>query len=73
MEKAIYVWVESCTMSLVCLAKYKINGSWFCSIKDETSLFYYKKNGTMNFLLIYVDDIIVARSSKKATQDLFKN
>jgi hypothetical protein len=37
--------------------------------KDDTSLFYYNKGGVMIFVLVYVDDIIVASSSVDATKD----
>jgi hypothetical protein len=37
----------------------------FVASKADTSLFIYNKNGTVMCLLIYVDDIIVARSSSK--------
>jgi len=42
----------------------------FTPSKGDTSLFYYNKNGYVMFVLIYVDDIIVASSSEKATNAL---
>jgi hypothetical protein len=36
--------------------------------KGDTSLFIYKKGGITIFLLIYVDDIIVASSSNQAVE-----
>jgi histone deacetylase 1/2 len=41
--------------------------------KDDTSLFYYNKGGVMIFVLVYVDDIIVASSSVDATKVLLKD
>jgi len=42
----------------------------FVPSKADTSLFYYNKNGHNIFVLVYVDDIIVASSSSQATDAL---
>jgi hypothetical protein len=42
----------------------------FTASKADTSLFYFKKDGITMFVLVYVDDIIVASSSSKATEGL---
>ncbi|XP_073351811.1 uncharacterized protein [Aegilops tauschii subsp. strangulata] len=42
----------------------------FVPSKEDTSLFIYNKENTMIFVLIYVDDIIVASSSQNATNAL---
>ena len=42
----------------------------FIASKADTSLFIYNKANTVIFLLIYVDDIVVASSSQKATDAL---
>jgi histone deacetylase 1/2 len=39
----------------------------FTPSKGDTSLFYYNKGGHIMFVLVYVDDIIVASSSRDAT------
>jgi histone deacetylase 1/2 len=39
----------------------------------DTSLFYFNKDGVMVYVLVYVDDIIVASSSEVATKALLKN
>jgi histone deacetylase 1/2 len=43
------------------------------TIKGDTSLFYYNKGGHILFVLVYVDDIIVASSSEEATNALLKD
>jgi hypothetical protein len=45
----------------------------FSPSKDDISLFYYKKGSITIFLLIYVDDIIVASSSLSTTAELLRN
>jgi histone deacetylase 1/2 len=45
----------------------------FVPSKADTSLFHYNKNGYSLFVLVYVDDIIVASSSQKATDKLLKD
>ena len=42
----------------------------FAASKADTSLFIYNKANTVIFVLIYVDDIIVASSSQSATNAL---
>jgi hypothetical protein len=41
--------------------------------KADTSLFFYDKGGVTVFLLIYVDDIIVASSSQEAVDAMLKD
>lgn len=41
--------------------------------KGDTSLFYYHKGAVTIFVLVYVDDIIVASSSMEATQKLLRD
>lgn len=45
----------------------------FQASKADTSLFYYDKNDYTMFVLVYVDDIIVASSSSQATDALLKD
>jgi hypothetical protein len=45
----------------------------FIPSKADTSLFYYNKGGYTLFVLVYVDDIIVASSSQAATDALLKD
>jgi histone deacetylase 1/2 len=45
----------------------------FHASKADTSLFYFNKGGITVFVLIYVDDIIVASSSQEATTRLLNN
>ena len=44
----------------------------FVPSKSDTSLFYFHKEGVTIFVLVYVDDIIVASSSPVATKGLLK-
>ena len=45
----------------------------FVPAKADTSLFYYSKGDYTIYILVYVDDIIVANSSPKATTALLKD
>jgi histone deacetylase 1/2 len=51
----------------------KLQSLGFQPSKADVSLFVYNKGGVMIFLLIYVDDIIVASSSTAATEALLKD
>jgi predicted GNAT superfamily acetyltransferase len=50
----------------------KLEALGFKSSKADTSLFYYNKGKHTMFVLVYVDDIIVASSSQEATNALLK-
>jgi histone deacetylase 1/2 len=45
----------------------------FTPSKGDTSLFYYNKGRHTMFVLVYVDDIIVASSSQEAMNALLKD
>jgi histone deacetylase 1/2 len=45
----------------------------FTPSKGDTSLFYYNKGKHIIFVLVYVDDIIVASSTPEATSALLKD
>jgi histone deacetylase 1/2 len=45
----------------------------FVLSKADTSLFYFNKKEATVFVLIYVDDIIVASSTQEATTGLLNN
>jgi hypothetical protein len=45
----------------------------FIPSKADTSLFYYNKGNYTLFVLVYVDDIIVASSSQEATNALLSD
>jgi histone deacetylase 1/2 len=51
----------------------KLQALGFRSSKADTSLFFYNKGGVMIFVLIYVDDIIVASLEKGATEALLQD
>jgi hypothetical protein len=42
----------------------------FMGSKANTSLFYYNKNGISMFILVYIDDIIVASSTPEVVSAL---
>ena len=72
LEKALYglkqaprAWYARLCAKLIALG--------FIPSKADTSLFYYSKGGHTIFVLVYVDDIIVASSSQKATGALLKD
>jgi predicted GNAT superfamily acetyltransferase len=48
----------------------KLQALGFIPSKADTSLFYYNRGRYNLFVLVYVDDIIVASSSPKATEAL---
>ena len=45
----------------------------FSASKADTSLFYFNKGGVTIFVLIYIDDIIVASSTSEATTCLLRD
>jgi len=51
----------------------KLKQLGFVPSKGDTSLFYYHKGDYTMFVLVYVDDIIVASSSQAATDALLKD
>jgi histone deacetylase 1/2 len=51
----------------------KLQALGFVPSKSDTSLFYYRKGNHTIFVLVYVDDIIVASSSPAATDALLAN
>jgi histone deacetylase 1/2 len=50
----------------------KLQSLGFSASKADTSLFFFNKGGVVIFLLIHVDDIIVASSTADATQVLLR-
>jgi histone deacetylase 1/2 len=51
----------------------KLEALGFVPSKVDTSLFYYNRGKHTMFVLVYVDDIIVASSSQEATNALLKD
>jgi hypothetical protein len=51
----------------------KLQSLGFVPSKADTSLFYFRKNGHTIYMLVYVDDIIVASSSEALTNALLKD
>jgi histone deacetylase 1/2 len=59
---------------MVLEAEHKVASSRFLSFsKEDTSLFFYFKNNISIFVLIYIDDIIVASSCQNATSALLQD
>jgi hypothetical protein len=48
----------------------KLQSFGFTPSKVDISLFYYRKGSITMFLLVYVDDIIIASSSSSVVSDL---
>jgi histone deacetylase 1/2 len=66
LDKALYgAWYARLCAKLISLG--------FTASKSDTSLFYYLKNGYTIYVLVYVDDIIVASSSQEATGMLLRD
>jgi hypothetical protein len=72
LNKALYglkqtprVWYSRLSSKLIALG--------FQASKADTSLFFYSHGSTHVFLLVYVDDIIVASSSEQATKALLQD
>lgn len=51
----------------------KLQSLGFVASKSDTSLFFYKKGGHVIYMLVYVDDIIVASSSQAAVDALLRD
>jgi hypothetical protein len=51
----------------------KLQKLGFMASKGDTSLFFLRNKDVMIFVLVYVDDIIVASSSPSATTTLLRN
>jgi histone deacetylase 1/2 len=69
LDKALYGLKQAPRAWYSCLSS-KLQSLGFCASKDDTSLFFYNKGGVTIFMLIYVDDIVVASSSEKAVDAL---
>jgi len=51
----------------------KLQSLGFIPSKGDTSLFFYRKGDHVIYMLVYVDDIIVASSSQEAIDALLKD
>lgn len=72
LDKALYglkqaprAWFSKLSKKLIDLG--------FIGSKADTSLFFLNKGGITMFVLVYVDDIIVASSSERATAALLQD
>jgi hypothetical protein len=71
LDKALYGLKQAPRAWFAKLSK-KLYDLSFEGSKDDTSLFYYNKNGISMFILVYVDDIIVASSTQEVMTALLK-
>jgi histone deacetylase 1/2 len=69
LDKALY-GLKQAPHAWYFLLSSKLQSLVFCASKADTSLFFYNKGGVTIFMLIYVDDIVVASSSEKAVDAL---
>jgi hypothetical protein len=72
LDKAIYGLNQALTTWYSRLSE-KLLQLGFHASKANTSLFFYNKGGTMMFLLVYIDDIIMASSSQEGVLALLKD
>jgi len=72
LDKALYGLKQAPRAWYACLCG-KLESLGFVPSKGDTSLSYYRKGQHVIFVLVYVDDIVVANSSKKTTNALLKD
>jgi len=72
LDKALYGLKQAPRAWYAKLCK-RLEALGFVPSKADTSLFYYNRGNHSIFVLVYVDDIIVASSSQDATKALLKD
>jgi histone deacetylase 1/2 len=72
LDKALYGLKQAPRAWYARLCK-RLEALGFLASKADTSLFYFSRGGYTMFILVYVDDIIVASSSSQATEALLKD
>jgi len=72
LDKALYGLKQAPQAWYAKLCK-RLEALGFVPSKADTSLFYYNRGNHSIFVLVYVDDIIVASSSQDATKALLKD
>jgi len=72
LDKALYGLKQAARAWYARLCK-RLESLGFVPSKADTSLFYYNRGKYCIFVLVYVDDIIVASSSQDATEALLKD
>jgi histone deacetylase 1/2 len=72
LDKALYGLKQAPRAWYARLCK-RLQALGFVPSKADTSLFYYSRGEYTIYVLVYVDDIIVASSSPKATEALLKD
>ena len=69
LDKALYGLKQALRAWYSCLCN-KLQSLGFIPSQADTSLFFYRKGNHVIFMLVYVDDIIVASSSQEAIDAL---
>jgi hypothetical protein len=72
LDKVLY-WLKQAPRAWYSRLSMKLIDLDFQSSKVDTSLFFYRKGDVCIFVLIYVDNIIVASSTQQATTTLLKD
>jgi hypothetical protein len=72
LDKALYGLKQALRAWYARLCK-RLEDLGFKASRAGTSLFYYNRGGHNVFVLVYVEDIIVASSSEQATETLLKD
>ena len=72
LDKALYGLKQAPRAWYARLCK-RLESLGFVPSKVDTSLFYYNRGKYSLFVLVYVDDIIVASSSQEATEALLRD
>lgn len=68
-----HIWLKQAPRAWYARLCNKLVQLGFTPSKGDTSLFYYNKGNHVMFVLVYVDDIVVASSSQEATGALLKD
>jgi hypothetical protein len=72
LDKAIY-GLKQAPMASYSRLSSKFEKLGFVPSNGDTSLFYFRSKGITMYILVYVDDIIIASSSSKVTSALLKS
>jgi hypothetical protein len=72
----LYLWIKAVSSHVVRTAECSYFLAWFSPSKADTSLFTFQHDGVQIFMLVYVDDIVIAGSTpvvaERLVQSLFE-